>query len=205
MKNIKRTMIGLIACIVMLSVFNVIAYAITDSDISISSPAGGYYLPSESISYSVSISGAANNPATVKVLYPFYTFNSQSRSTLKTLSRNGTSYTYTGSSSPSISVWVPGRKPGSHSGWQTRRFCIQVTKDGTTVTKKAPGYITAMKRSGYSNNDSTFWYTDRMSNPFYGVGTPHPSVDSLTYNCLAYVVSINTSWQWPWNGNPTQA
>ena len=62
-----------------------------------------------------------------------------------------------------------------------------------------------MTRSGYTNNDSTFWYTNRISNPFYGVGTPNPNIDSLTYNCLAYAVSINTSWQWPWGTNPTQA
>jgi hypothetical protein len=205
MTRYKKVFLSSLACVLLLSTLNIIASAISSSDISSASPKYGYYFPSESISYSVAISGAANNPATVKVLYPYYTYNSQSRTSLKTLTRSGTSYTYTGSSSPASSVWVPGRKPGSHSTWQTRGFCIEASKGGTTVTDDASGYITAMLRSKYSSNDSTFSYTNTTSNSFYGVATPKQGTDSLTYNCLAYAVSVNTSWLWPWSGNPTES
>lgn len=205
MKTIKRkALISLLTLIILLSCVNVVAFALSESDITSTSPASGYYLPGNSISYSVTISGAANNPATVRVLYPYYTYGSQPRSTLCTLTRNGSTYNYLGSSTPSLYDWVPGRKPGSHSAWQTRGFCIEASKSGTTVTKNASGYITGMTYSDYAGVDSTFWYTNKTSNPFDGVGTPDPNIDSLTYNCLSYAVSVNTSWQWPWSTNPTQ-
>lgn len=124
---------------------------------------------------------------------------------MRTLSRSGNTDIYTGSSTLSSSAWVPGVKPNSRVDWRTRGFCVEATKDGSTAYCNASGYIAAYPLTGCRGIDSTFEYTTPTSNSFQGVGTPNPSVDSLTYNCLAYAVMDDMSWHWPWNGNPTKA
>lgn len=204
MKILRKVFVSLFCLMLVLLLANTVVFALGSADVTVSSPSHGYFFPGESLSYYVTISGEGNNPATVKVYYPYSTYNSQPRTFLKTLTRIGSSFNYNGSSYPSISTWVPGKKPGSHSGWVTRSFYVEVTKDGTTVAKKADGYITYNVRSSYTANDSTFWYNTSTSNSFYGVGTPTPDSGFTTYNCLAYAVSVNTSWLWPWGMyNPT--
>lgn len=193
------TMISIV--ILLLLSANVAVFALSSSDITVNSPSHGYYFRDALISYSVNVDGSSNNPATVSISYPYNLFNNNPRISLAQLYRVGTSFTYTGSSTPNI--WIPGRKPGTHGSWQTRGFYVQATKNGITVDKKASGYITAWPQSNYYNIDSTFWYSSSTQNPFLGVGTPAPEVSSLTYNCLSYAVSIDNSWQWPWNCNPT--
>lgn len=176
-------------------------YAITSGDIAVTSPSYGYHLQGNSCTYSVTIANAVNNPATVKIKYPYYEFNSTSRSSLITLTRSGSTYIYTGTCTPY--VYAPGRKVGSHGTWESRRFYVEATKSGTTVSTSASGYITAGQLSDYTTVDSTFYYNGLLDNSFTSVGTPNPSIDSLTYNCLAYAVGINTNWEWPWSSNPT--
>ena len=155
--------------------------------------------------YSITISGTDNNPAEVRVLYPYETYLSQSRRVCKTLSQSENSGVYTGTSILSSSFWIPGSKPNIRVNWRTRGFCVEATKEGTTVYHNASGYIAAYSFADYRSIDSTFEYMNSTSNSFRGVGTPNPSVDSLTYNCLAYAVMDDMSWHWPWNGNPTKA
>lgn len=200
----KRLYYWMLVVVLLLFAINISALALSSSNVTVSSPSAGYYLPGNSLTSTVTVSGAANNPATVKVYYPYTTFNGQGRTLIKTLSQNGTSYVYSGTATLSTAMWVPGQKP-SGSSWQSRNFYITVTKDSTTVGKAASGYIAAMAQSGYTANDSTFTYTNSTSNAFQGVGTPSPGDSSLTYNCLAYAVGVTTSWQWPWSQNPIVA
>ncbi|MBQ7223255.1 MAG: hypothetical protein IJS38_01640 [Erysipelotrichaceae bacterium] len=184
---------------IVLTIVNTVVFALSTNDITVSYPTYGFYLKGNPITYAVTINGDENNPSTVKVYYPYNTYNSQPRVLLKTLSRNGNYYS--GTSSPT--TWVPGRKAGSHGLWETRGFCIQATKEGTTVRKKASGYLTGGNLSFYTNVDSTFYYNTPTDNSFLSVGTPAYGEATPTYNCLAFSVSVNNEWMWPWNSNPT--
>ena len=176
---------------------------LSPENITIITPTTGYYFRYETLDSFVYVDGVNNNPATVKVYYPYVTDGGQVRELIEELSQVGSLWYYSGDET--VSTWIPGYYSSPFGSWMTRGFYVTVTKGLSSVGKSTGGYITKNTRSYYSNIDSTFVYQSPTSNSFVGVGTPLSNSASSTYNCLSYAVGVYTSWEWPWDGNPTQS
>ena len=204
MRKLKVTFFCLLSMVIILSV-SYVALAISSSEVTIASPSSYEYIHGEKIPCHVTVSGAQNNPATINVFYPTTTFNSNPRIHLGQLNRVSTSNVYKKDFYANKNMWVPGYKPGSHSGWRSRKILFSISSPTGTLEKSVYADIPAHTKDYYTRMDSTFFYSSPSSNSFVNVGTPSRLESIFTYNCLAYAVSVNTRWEWPWNRNPTKS
>ena len=93
------------------------------------------------------------------------------------------------------------------------RVQISATDGGGTGTDTVDVIFCCGDTSFYSDRDSTFFYANPYTNPFWGcyTGRPgdlsYPVPSGWTYNCMAFALGIEDSgWAWSWGGYvPTYA
>jgi len=152
----------------------------------------GFYMLDEDLTIRATVN---NSPSSVKLYW-----DNNEKKTLSLIS--GTTY---GTTWKPSTFWpfYEDRKLGVYTafGWgMAAKLKVQATNsDGTGYSDHA-GQVTLGPRSTYTGTDSTWYYTNDQNNSFVGVPTswsaqPHGTTN--TYNCLAYVVGNETSWQWP--------
>ncbi len=192
-----KKFINLIVVLVFIVVFTTSVFAATVPVIgTIYSPlSGSYLLENTSILCSANIS---NSPTSVTVTYKVPYLHATPALQYGTLYSgnwnltNKTSY-----------------KPGYYSGgsWYMNSVVFTAKNTAGTATKTISAYPTVGALTDYRSIDSSFTYYSATSSSFYGVatGTAPASYNGQTgtYNCLAYSVNVNSSWQWPWLANAT--
>jgi len=189
-KGRSKFLLALILTITILST-SIAVFAAAPS-VSLTTPgAVGFYMLNEDLTVRATVN---NSPTSVKLYW-----DNDYRKDLSLIS--GTTYGTTWK--PIATIFWEDRRLGVYTafGWgMSAKLKVQATNsDGSGYSEHA-GHVTSNPRSVYEDIDSTWSYTNDQTNSFIGVSTswsakPHGTTN--TYNCTAYVVGNETSWQWP--------
>jgi hypothetical protein len=189
-KGLSKFLLALVLTITILSTS--IAVFAAAPTVSLTTPgAVGFYMLNEDLTVRATVN---NSPTSVKLYW-----DNDYRKTLSLIS--GT--TYGVNWKPISTIFWEDRRIGVYTayGWgMSAKLKVEATNgDGTGYSDHA-GHVTIAQRSMYSGIDSTWFHTSDQTNSFIGVFTGWSAGyhgQTNTYNCLAYVVGNETSWQWP--------